>query len=241
MHIHPAVRCIPIRPRSGFTLIEMLLVVAIISLLIALLLPSMSRIKEITRRTVCANNQHQIFNAVSGYALNNHGRLPSHTGHAGNWLWDLNSSTVKTLQSHGMAREMFTCPSNTLLSHNDFWLGGPFDANGYIIGGYMWLIRHPGPTGTLANGPAMLNGKLWQTRIKPRDTTHAELSFDPVVFSTTTASWTFFGHRNAGSTSHMDNPHTPAGANVSHLDGRVAWRPFRDCTFNATFGPQTWW
>ncbi|MBP7937328.1 MAG: prepilin-type N-terminal cleavage/methylation domain-containing protein [Phycisphaerae bacterium] len=46
--------------RQAFTLIEILVVVAIIALLIAILLPSLSRAQEQTRRGVCASNARQI-------------------------------------------------------------------------------------------------------------------------------------------------------------------------------------
>lgn len=45
--------------RRGFTLVEMLVVMAVIALLIAIVLPSMSRMVEASRRAVCASNLHQ--------------------------------------------------------------------------------------------------------------------------------------------------------------------------------------
>jgi len=57
--------------RKGFTLIELLVVVAIIALLISILLPSLARAREITKRAVCASNLRGIGQAMKVYSNDN--------------------------------------------------------------------------------------------------------------------------------------------------------------------------
>ena len=61
--------------RHAFTLIELLVVVAIIAALIAILLPSMGRAMEISRRASCGSNQKQLYIAALGYAIDNQRRF----------------------------------------------------------------------------------------------------------------------------------------------------------------------
>lgn len=62
--------------KRAFTLIELLVVVAIIALLIAILLPSLSRAREMARRAVCASNLNQIGKAMLIYAQDSDGVFP---------------------------------------------------------------------------------------------------------------------------------------------------------------------
>ena len=60
----------------GFTLIELLVVISIIALLVAMLVPSLSRAHESAKQVVCRNNLRTIWSGVLQYALTNRDRLP---------------------------------------------------------------------------------------------------------------------------------------------------------------------
>jgi len=61
---------------AAFTLLELLCVIAIISILAALLLPALVRVRDQARRIQCVNQLHQTGLAFQGFAHDHNGRFP---------------------------------------------------------------------------------------------------------------------------------------------------------------------
>ena len=62
--------------KSGFTLVELLVVIGIIALLISILLPALSKARDLAMRTKCLAQLRQLGQMVFVYAANNKGRIP---------------------------------------------------------------------------------------------------------------------------------------------------------------------
>lgn len=65
----------PVASRRGMTLVELLVVIAVIGILVALLLPAVQAARESSRRSMCLNNLRQIGLATLNYE-GNHKKFP---------------------------------------------------------------------------------------------------------------------------------------------------------------------
>ncbi len=67
--------------RSGFTLVELLITVAIMALLVAILLPALARSRDLAKQASCAANLHGLGTAMTMY-LTDHNYFPGCNGMA---------------------------------------------------------------------------------------------------------------------------------------------------------------
>lgn len=76
--------------RAGLTLVEFFVVLAIISTLIALLIPAVQSARRLAQETVCKNNLHQLNLAVGQFA-EVHKKLPlsNRPGYIGGWAIEI--------------------------------------------------------------------------------------------------------------------------------------------------------
>jgi prepilin-type N-terminal cleavage/methylation domain-containing protein len=76
-----------IMKKKGFTLVELLVVIAIIALLISILVPSLNRAREITKRTMCLTNLAGIGKAYLIYQNDNDDKFPMYPNNTtGGWF-----------------------------------------------------------------------------------------------------------------------------------------------------------
>ncbi|MDH7570680.1 MAG: prepilin-type N-terminal cleavage/methylation domain-containing protein [Armatimonadota bacterium] len=108
----------------GFTLVELLTVIAIIAILSAILLPVLGRARENARRTQCTSNLHSIAMAIKLYKQDNRGfpldivRRPPPAGQ--NWYGPVSNLQSKTMAGYGLGtlfpdyvnnHKVFNCPN----------------------------------------------------------------------------------------------------------------------------------
>ena len=74
------------RRKKGFTLIELLVVIAIIALLLAIIMPSLNRVKEAGKRSVCLNNVKSLALGMIMYTDANDSRFPYALTSTNGWL-----------------------------------------------------------------------------------------------------------------------------------------------------------
>jgi len=73
---------------AGFTLVELLVVIGIIAILVAVLLPALSKARKAANTIACASNLRQIVQAMMIYVSQNNGYIPGGPNTTGAFLFD---------------------------------------------------------------------------------------------------------------------------------------------------------
>jgi prepilin-type N-terminal cleavage/methylation domain-containing protein len=116
------------RRHTAFTLVELLVVIGIVAILVAFLMPALTKAREQAIRVQCLSNLHQIAIGVIGYAVENRGYVPGPHAHSRpNCLNDpfsgqvgmpLNDLRVQ-FQNYVRDPHVFYCPANLELFYKE--------------------------------------------------------------------------------------------------------------------------
>jgi len=106
-----------ISARRGFTLVELLVVIAVIGILVGLLLPAVQAAREAARRVHCSNNLKQL-----GLAMHMHMDAKKGLPANGNYAWNGTAVITKNAWS-GMARILPYLEQENLFRGIDFSVG----------------------------------------------------------------------------------------------------------------------
>ncbi|MEX2212949.1 MAG: hypothetical protein WD768_02400 [Phycisphaeraceae bacterium] len=229
----------------GFTLVETLLVIALIALLIAMLMPSLGSAKENARRVKCASQVRSLVDLSAIMANEDNQRLPDLHNDTGKWSSNVYLTTgpnahtfdIKArdhiVKSYGQQRATLYCPSNNedLWNRDDFWT----HTSGRSVFGYTYFaaapLGHAAWTYTESGSSTIFASKMTD---KPRyNVVWSDLNREISPYS-------WYRYDVARGSNHYFNEQ-PTGSNEGFMDSHVEWVPYNLMKPRMKRGTWTFW
>lgn len=233
-------------PTRGFSLVELLVVVAIIAVLSSLLLSAIPLVKSTSRTLQCSSNLRQIGISILVYAQDNAGHFPAHDQDdpssypyiIEDWAFRTYSSAMGGVQTglYGggcsfyddylpLGRKIFYCPQG--LQHqtrlmNDLRLSHPTFPEVPTLPQRARISNYSYFAGSGEAGQNSRRGPRGTWEAVARSTLIADLmNFGASPYTQTKGA--YWNHRGNSSTASTVDISERTGGHMFHFDGRVSW------------------
>jgi len=229
----------------GFTIVELLVVIGIIALLVAILMPALSRAQDASRRIACAANLRSLTQWSIEYTNENKGWYPPITTDGIPYFFDCDPSGTNWRQvimtEMGLGRSFFYCPCNWEWNQDGIWqYSSTASVWGYCFwprGERLYSLTWSDPSDpTYFNPPLAPNTdyfcntftnfvQLQWTHERVYDTAYYDVLWTDLTrdYNGTLSATSGSNHVAGTETSPAILPPGNGGTNVSYSDGHVEW------------------
>jgi prepilin-type processing-associated H-X9-DG protein/prepilin-type N-terminal cleavage/methylation domain-containing protein len=244
---HPAPRrrrsCAARPAASGFSLVEILVVIGIIAVLIGMLLPVLSRARESANRTKCLSNMRQLAIAFTMYLNESKGRFPRpaqlRRPEPEDWIYfqpgrDPSQGALARYVARPFNAAVYRCPSDDVESHR--WI--ELDALGGTARYLFSYAVNEAICRIFAHGPTLRLGQIRNPSEKILIIDESGTTIDDGCWAWQSghppgAGMNVLSNRHDRRSERSENPNFGRG-NVAFVDGHVEFLGRSD-SFDARF------